>query len=104
MGLRSTAVDPCDLLPCGGMAWVKAIEFLSLDHDRPTQLYPRLLAPLPSVHDIHHVVGFWSVEVQQYYAILCANSKFQVFVGGRLLSCMEALSHLNKIPADLLVE
>jgi hypothetical protein len=101
MQVQSTAVDPCNLLPCGGMAWVKAIEFLSLDHDRPTQLHPRLLAPLPSAYDIHHLVGLWSVDVQQYYAVLCANSRFQVLVGGRLLSCMEALSYLSKIPNDI---
>lgn len=97
MEVPSPPIAPATLLPCGGMAWVKAIEYISkfAPHDH---LPARLLAPWPSSHDADDLVKRWPVEVQHFYVQAAAASGFEALVGGRLLSIMAVLSHLTKVP------
>lgn len=92
-------IDPSFLLPCGGMAWVKAMEYIC--SQKHYQLSPRILGPLPSSHDTEHLVSLWPVDVQRFFVMIAKNSGFATLVGGRLLAVMSALSHLTKVPGEM---
>lgn len=87
-------------LPCGGLAWAKAIEYLCMLDVQDT-LTPRLLAPLPSSYDVDFLVGLWPLGVQKFYVDLIASCHMETLSGVCLLNIIEAISYCNKVPQHI---
>lgn len=92
------APDVADLLPCAGLAWASAIEYVST---LPVCVNVALLAPLPSEYQVGHLVGLWSPHVQAAFIKLVAASDLETLRGECLLNVVEVLNHCRKVPEEL---
>ena len=80
-------------LPCGGLAWKAAVEYLAWVASRvhTGTMDAKLLAPLPSEFCIEHLVDRWSPSVQRAYVHLIATANLESLRGVYLLNVIEAL-------------
>lgn len=85
-------LKPRCMLPCGGLAWSSAIEYIAANHEHPPVGIG--MAPDPSEIPLEHLVDRWSVHVQTFF--IRASSAMSSMHGQQLLGVLEVLYYCHK--------
>lgn len=95
-------------LPCGGLAWKKALEYLAMFHkphdDENDVSIVGLIAPFSSDYDMGQMVCMWSYEVQHFYVQQMSVASYTVHNlagSSEFLHAVELLNYCRKAMDEL---
>lgn len=85
-------------LPCGGLAWVKAIEYLAAV--APSVPDFRCVVPQRSEHGIYHLTATWHQDVCRTFVRLYAASDTTTLGGPDLAATFDVLTNCSTLARD----
>ena len=87
----SCNVAPRKILPCGGLAWKRALEYLEMSGASVADF--RIVVPLRSEYGMHHLMELWDESVHQKFIALYAESDTTLLDGPQLVATFDVLAN-----------
>ena len=93
---------PCvsTFLPCGGLAWKKAMEYLAIS-TAPSELDVKKVLPVSSHYELGQLVCMWPYDVQRFYLSILETNDTKHLEGVELLDAVEMLNYCRKVRDEL---